>query len=307
MISRTRQLANIALLLLFITGATACTTTTKKLTKTEPRVDNASQLAKAKEAYNQKNYGEAAALLTPLAEQGDASAQYALGYLYHNGLGVPRNYKLAIQWMTAASAKGNEKATEALRRISELDSELTDDNLKDNQVDTESQPMEPILITGKKSDSVNTPNANVPSATKDLDTETTPTVEAQSETEPKEPEKAPAEIKPSEKQPLSGAKSTLSADETWIMDQPDTNYSIQLIATGNKSALMQFISENNLKNSAKYYKSQRNNKDWYTLIQGSYESHTAARKAIKTLSAELQDLRPWVKSFADIKETLSNH
>lgn len=307
MISRTRQLANIALLLLFITGATACTTTTKKLTKTEPRVDNASQLAKAKEAYNQKNYGEAAALLTPLAEQGDASAQYALGYLYHNGLGVPRNYKLAIQWMTAASAKGNEKATEALRRISELDSELTDDNLKDNQVDTESQPMEPILITGKKSDSVNTPNANVPSATKDLDTETMPTVEAQSETEPKEPEKAPAEIKPSEKQPLSGAKSTLSADETWIMDQPDTNYSIQLIATGNKSALMQFISENNLKNSAKYYKSQRNNKDWYTLIQGSYESHTAARKAIKTLSAELQDLRPWVKSFADIKETLSNH
>ena len=307
MISRTRQLANIALLLLFITGATACTTTTKKLTKTEPRVDNASQLAKAKEAYNQKNYGEAAALLTPLAEQGDASAQYALGYLYHNGLGVPRNYKLAIQWMTAASAKGNEKATEALRRISELDSELTDDNLKDNQVDTESQPMEPILITGKKSDSVNTPNANVPSATKDLDTETTPTVEAQSETEPKEPEKAPAEIKPTEKQPLSGAKSTLSADETWIMDQPNTNYSIQLIATGNKSALMQFISENNLEKSAKYYKTRRNNKDWYTLIQGSYESHTAARKAIKTLSAELQDLRPWIKSFADIKETLSNH
>jgi septal ring-binding cell division protein DamX len=307
MISRTRQLANIALILLFITGTTACTTTSKKLTKTEPRVDNASQLAKAKEAYNQENYGQAAALLTPLAEQGDANAQYALGYLYHNGLGVPRNYKLAIQWMTAASAKGNEKATEALRRISELDSELTDNNLKDNQADSESPPMEPIVISGKKSDTVISPKAAAPSVSKNHETETIAKMEKKNDTESTGPVKSPEEIKTTEKQTVSDAKSTLSTDEKWIMSQPKTNYSIQLIATGNKSALMQFINENNLKNSAKYYKSQRNSKDWYTLIQGSYESHATARNAIKGLSPELQDLRPWIKSFEDIQKTLSNH
>ena len=32
----------------------------------------------------------------PLAEQGDAYAQYNLGLMYFNGLGVPLNYKTAV-------------------------------------------------------------------------------------------------------------------------------------------------------------------------------------------------------------------
>ena len=34
----------------------------------------------------------------PLAEQGDASAQGAIGALYDNGMGVPQNYYEAVKW-----------------------------------------------------------------------------------------------------------------------------------------------------------------------------------------------------------------
>lgn len=301
----TRRLIKIALLVTIVASNAACTTTTKKLTTTKPRVDSTSQLTKARQAFNQKNYEQAASLLTPLAEQGDANAQYALGYMYHNGLGVPRNYKLAIQWMTAASAKGNEKATEALRRISELGSDVTDNNLQEMQAEpaTETESMEPIMISGKKPEITKTP---APESTADAVSTLTP-VKTGPKPEPEIPSQAePEKIETPATTPGPASETPLTTDEQWIMDQPNTHYTMQLIATGNESALIRFVNENNLQNNAKYYRTLRNNKDWYTLIQGSYDSSTAARKAIKELDTGLQDMNPWVKSIADIQKALSN-
>ena len=42
----------------------------------------------------------------PLAEQGIASAQYSLGFMYQNGQGVLQNYKTAVKWYTVAAEQG---------------------------------------------------------------------------------------------------------------------------------------------------------------------------------------------------------
>jgi len=42
----------------------------------------------------------------PLAEQGDAYAQYNLGLMYFNGLGVPQDEKTALKWLTLAKRQG---------------------------------------------------------------------------------------------------------------------------------------------------------------------------------------------------------
>ena len=42
----------------------------------------------------------------PLAEQGDADAQFNLGLMYYNGLGVPQDYKTAVKWYTLAAEQG---------------------------------------------------------------------------------------------------------------------------------------------------------------------------------------------------------
>ena len=53
--------------------------------------------------------GDFATALTewkPLAEQGDADAQYNLGRMYDNGYGTPQDYKAALKWYTAAAEQG---------------------------------------------------------------------------------------------------------------------------------------------------------------------------------------------------------
>ena len=42
----------------------------------------------------------------PLAEQGDADAQFNLGQMYSNGRGVIQDYKSALKWWTLAAEQG---------------------------------------------------------------------------------------------------------------------------------------------------------------------------------------------------------
>ena len=42
----------------------------------------------------------------PLAEQGNADAQYNLGVMYDNGQGVPQDYAEAVKWYRLAAEQG---------------------------------------------------------------------------------------------------------------------------------------------------------------------------------------------------------
>ena len=66
----------------------------------------AGELAQGLSAYRAGNYGEAVALFRPLAQQGDPWAQYSLAVAYDDGLGVPRNFKLALEWYRRAGYQG---------------------------------------------------------------------------------------------------------------------------------------------------------------------------------------------------------
>ena len=46
----------------------------------------------------------------PLAEQGDARAQYNLGMVYNKGDGVPQDYKTAVKWWKLAAEQGDASA-----------------------------------------------------------------------------------------------------------------------------------------------------------------------------------------------------
>ena len=58
------------------------------------------------DAYRHGDYARALREWRPLAEQGDADAQYRLGVLYANGYGVPKDYVQAGQWYEKAAAQG---------------------------------------------------------------------------------------------------------------------------------------------------------------------------------------------------------
>ena len=57
-------------------------------------------------AFHKGDYKTAMKLMKPLAEQGDAGAQYSLGLMYDEGRGVPKNNQQAVKWYRLAVKKG---------------------------------------------------------------------------------------------------------------------------------------------------------------------------------------------------------
>ena len=62
------------------------------------------------DAYNRGDYATALREWRPLAERGEALAQYNLGLLYRKGRGVPQDDVQARQWYEKAAAQGQAKA-----------------------------------------------------------------------------------------------------------------------------------------------------------------------------------------------------
>jgi uncharacterized protein len=61
-------------------------------------------------AFEGGNYPTAMRLLRPLAAEGDARAQYNVGVMYEEGLGVPIDYTEAVGWLLQAAEQGNSEA-----------------------------------------------------------------------------------------------------------------------------------------------------------------------------------------------------
>ena len=70
----------------------------------------AGPLEDADTAIKKRDYATAVRLIRPLAEQGDATAQYNLGVFYDNGLDVPQDRVSAYMWFNLSAAQGKEGA-----------------------------------------------------------------------------------------------------------------------------------------------------------------------------------------------------
>ena len=74
---------------------------------------------KGLEAADRGDFATALREWTPLAEQGDAVAQYNLGLMYANGEGVLQDYAMALKWYTLAAEQGDADAQFGLALIYE--------------------------------------------------------------------------------------------------------------------------------------------------------------------------------------------
>lgn len=61
----------------------------------------------AQDAFRSRDYATALRLSQGLAENGYAPAQTRLGFMYHGGLGVPRDYAAAAFWLRKAADQGD--------------------------------------------------------------------------------------------------------------------------------------------------------------------------------------------------------
>ena len=64
-----------------------------------------------------ENYAEAVRWYRLAAQQGQARGQNGLGVMYEHGFGVSENYVMAFAWYNLAAAQGEENAVENKHRI----------------------------------------------------------------------------------------------------------------------------------------------------------------------------------------------
>ena len=62
-----------------------------------------------------QNYAEAVKWYSKAAEQGDADAQYNLGWCYYYGYGISLNRASGIEWWRKAARQGIARAQNALK------------------------------------------------------------------------------------------------------------------------------------------------------------------------------------------------
>ena len=61
-------------------------------------------------AYEDHDYAAALREWRPIAEQGDAAAQFNIGLMYYDGKGAPQNFEEARRWFQRSADQGYEKA-----------------------------------------------------------------------------------------------------------------------------------------------------------------------------------------------------
>jgi uncharacterized protein len=75
----------------------------------------AGPLEDADAAFESRDYPTTLQMLHPLADQGDATAQYILGRMYLDGNGVSQNYAEAVKWFRLSADRGDADAQKPLR------------------------------------------------------------------------------------------------------------------------------------------------------------------------------------------------
>lgn len=96
----------------------------------------------------------------------------------------------------------------------------------------------------------------------------------------------------------------LSQQTAWLWSQDPRHFTLQLFGTYQRDSVKGFIEQHKLRGKVAAFKSQRNGRDWYVLVYGSYADRNAAKQAISRLPASLRKSAPWVRSFASIHEVL---
>jgi TPR repeat protein len=89
----------------------------------------AQDFQKGAAAYDAGDYATALQEWRPLAEQGDADAQFGLGVMYGNGEGVPQDYTEAVNWHRRAAEQGQAFSQYSLGWIYQRGEGVPQDNI----------------------------------------------------------------------------------------------------------------------------------------------------------------------------------
>jgi len=98
----------------------------------------------------------------------------------------------------------------------------------------------------------------------------------------------------------------ISEQRQWIEKQNSTHYTYQLMGSWEHAEVTEFIDKYGLSGDVAEFQSMRNERVWYALIYGVYESKQQALKASKQWPAPLNTLPSWLRRFDSVQKQLKS-
>lgn len=190
----------------------------------------AQQLEGGKAAFQAAEFKSAFRQLLPLAAEGNSDAQYAVGYMYYYGYGVPRDEMSGLFWMTKSAEKGNPAAIKALNMIHHKQATVED-------------------FSAKRTISKDEP--------------------------------APVVVAPKPPQPVISS-----------------GYVLQLSGSYHLADVKNLQARHHLQASTHFWRTDYQNRSWYILTYGHYDSVAAANMALQHVPPAVRELKPWVRPVA---------
>lgn len=222
--------------------------------------------------------------LQQAAEAGDPDAQYALGYMYYYGKNVPQDSQQAKNWIKRAAVQGQDQANKALSMM------------QSTPASTQLAVTEPVATSPAKT---TTTTSAQPVRSK-------PVVSSQP-VPAQTPVPVQATVEPDNSMPIVPPRQATTPTTSGVerlRSAPASNFTIQLLASANKSELLRYIQANALDSQAMYYQTQRNGRDLFVLVYGLYTSRSEAQAALQKLPASIRAQQPWIKSMDTVKASL---
>lgn len=282
-------------------------------------------------AYLRHDYETARTIWSVLAERHDASAEFALGTLYHEGDLGPRDPAEAVRWFRLAAEQGFAAAQFNLGNAYHRGDgvEQSDDAASDwwkKAADQEFAPAQFNLATqylygrGVPRDvsiaaiyyrrAAENGHPAAPAALRRLEVLEQKLHADESATAVRSgpvPRASPA----SGIVPGSGAVPTMAtgtgpAQRGWIDAQDPGWFTVQIAALGSEERARSFISEHSWPHPVGYVPVVRNGKRLYSVLYGAFPDRGSAEAAVRSLSpTALGGGRPWIRRIGGVQIEVS--
>jgi len=215
--------------------------------------------------------------LVKSANNGSVDAQYYLGTLLLNGHILRPDKETAQKLLTAAAQQGHKGAKQALI------------DMKQTKVSNSSR---------HRTDEVLTSSSKLPAVKEPPTSKTTPKSKSvvlnQSLVD-----------KPTDKS-RSKPLPAVSQDQTqWLLQQSADMYTIQLIASNDKTGIKQYLKKLPAGITPFTYRFNKGDKIWIAVATGVYHDHGEAALAIKALPANIRKSKPWIRNIGLLQEIIN--
>lgn len=130
---------------------------------------------------------------------------------------------------------------------------------------------------------------------------------------PLEPPESPAETAPAPPaaetlQPVDAptAKTAVpTRNAAWLMDQPASHFSLQLLGSRSEKAVTDFIRRHQLDpEQTAYYRGLHQDADWFVVMYGAFPSRDAAMEGLRSLPQAVRKAKPWPRKLEVVHQAI---